>query len=321
MSSTKKLSVSDAILAFDELFTAAFHRRLRELLEGRHLYQGVSIEVSDIKATVKSRLINPAGDSAGYDVGVAYRLARFVVDVRPSSGPAEDGPAARNETIILFSRLSNLKLYCHQCKEREAFAPIWTADPTFESHGEAVKRALNVGRPAQRSVSGFPVQFLILLYQCQICHSDPAVFLVRVNRKSWTLSIHGRSPMENVEVPAYIPKEEQRFYRDALIAQQTGKILAGVFYLRTFLEQFARRQTGLVGRSTGEEIMAAYNVTLPPTLVGQMPSLREWYDKLSAAVHEAREDDAVFDEAMGQINQHFDIRRVHRLPDKPAEQK
>jgi hypothetical protein len=41
-----------------------------------------------------------------------------------------------------------------------------------------------------------------------------------------------------------------------------GKDDAG-FYLRVFLEQFARRLTGLKGRVTGEEIISTYTNTLP----------------------------------------------------------
>src|SRR5262249_47468291 len=144
--------------------------------------------------------------------------------------------------------------------------------------------------------------------------------LIRVDRQRWTLSLHGRSPIENVEVPVFIPKEEYRFYRDALVAYQSGKTLAGLFYLRTFLEQFARRQTGLTERSSGDEIMQAYNQTLAPDLSSRMPSLREWYDKLSAALHEARENAALFENAIVEINQHFDIRRVYKIPEKSKEE-
>jgi hypothetical protein len=106
-------------------------------------------------------------------------------------------------------------------------------------------------------------------------------------------------------------------YGDGLIAQQSGKVLAGLFYLRTFIEQFARRQTELWGRSTGDEIMKAYNETLPQDLSSRMPSLREWYDKLSGALHDAREDNELFEQAVRAINEHFDMRRVAKIPEKP----
>jgi hypothetical protein len=95
----------------------------------------------------------------------------------------------------------------------------------------------------------------LLVYQCQRCLGTPEGFLVR--REGWTFSLHGRSPMERVEIPSYLPQIESYFYRDAVIAFETGKTLAALFYLRTFIEQFGRRLTGTVGKATGDEIFDA----------------------------------------------------------------
>lgn len=121
--------------------------------------------------------------------------------------------------------------------------------------------------------------------------------------------------MERVQIPKYIPKDEARIYRDAIVASQAGKPLAALFYLRSCIEQFARRQTGIVGRVTGEQIMTAYAQTLPPQHRDSMPSLGEWYDKLSDPIHAARDDTAVFEQALDKIEQHFDIRRVFKITD------
>lgn len=96
-------------------------------------------------------------------------------------------------------------------------------------------------------------------------------------------------------VPIYIPKPEQPLYRDAVIAIHAGKTLAALFYLRTFIEQFARRQTLPKGRLTGDELMNAYIETLPKEHRDHMPSLGEWYGKLSEALHAAREDAELFE--------------------------
>lgn len=129
------------------------------------------------------------------------------------------------------------------------------------------------------------------------------------------MSLHGRSPMETLELPVQIPKPELKFYRDALIAYNTGKILAALFYLRTFIEQFGRRITGKTGKVTGDEIFDAYADTLPPHLKAQMPSLREWYDKISEPIHSATEDAGLFETAKTEIEKHFDIRRVFDIPE------
>jgi hypothetical protein len=123
-----------------------------------------------------------------------------------------------------------------------------------------------------------------------------------------------------VEVPAYVPGKESWLYRDAVIAFNSGKVLAALFYLRTFVEQFARRVTGLTGRATGEEILSEYYEILPAPTKDQMPSLREWYEKLSEALHSAREDSELFKAAKAEIERHFDIRRVFKMPEqRPVE--
>src|ERR1700761_9572129 len=108
----------------------------------------------------------------------------------------------------------------------------------------------------------------------------PAPEAVLIRREGWRLSLHGRSPMEHVDVPRCIPKEERHLFRDAIIAGHGGKTLAGLFYLRAFIEQFARRIIGETGRRPGNEIVDDYGKTLSEQYRGLMPSLREWYGKL-----------------------------------------
>jgi hypothetical protein len=119
--------------------------------------------------------------------------------------------------------------------------------------------------------------------------------------------------MEHIDVSKSIPKTEEHLYRDALIAFGTGKHLAAIFYLRSFIEQFARRLSGITGKSTGDKIMDAYYATLPERNRELMPSLRHWYDKLSEPIHAARNDEQVFVDALDEINRHFEFRRMYRF--------
>jgi hypothetical protein len=138
------------------------------------------------------------------------------------------------------------------------------------------------------------------------------VFLI--SRDDTALRIEGRSPMEYLEVSKFIPHAEQRWFREAIIAYQTGKTLAALFYLRMFIEQFARRWTSaLLLRLSGDTILDAYSDTIPPNLRGFMPSLREWYDKLSEPIHSAKEDVQTFENARSAVEKHFRIREVHEL--------
>jgi hypothetical protein len=213
-------------------------------------------------------------------------------------------------------QVRNVKLFCNRCEAAEVFAPLWYDD----------MKTLAAKLPYQKpfTVEGDPsaprVQLFSLLYQCQRCKGEPAAFIVR--REGFSLYLHGRSPMEQVQAERHIPKKEREFFLDAVIAMHAGHALAGLFYLRTFIEQFARRQTGMLNdRATGDQIMDAYAKTLPPKERDLMPSLREWYDKISEALHTARADDALFQEAREEIERHFDIRRVHKIADASVNQK
>jgi hypothetical protein len=158
-------------------------------------------------------------------------------------------------------------------------------------------------------------QLFTILLQCQRCQARPEAALIR--RENWRLSLHGRSPMEHVDVPKYIPREERHLFRDAMIAAHGGKLLAALFYLRVFIEQFARRATGETGRRSGDELMEHYGKTLPQAHRCTMPSLREWYEKLSEPIHAAKDDEVLFEEAQEAIEKHFEIRKVFRIPEVP----
>lgn len=45
---------------------------------------------------------------------------------------------------------------------------------------------------------------------------DTEGFLVR--RDGWTLGLHGRLPVEMVDIPAYIPETEAWLFRNAMLA-------------------------------------------------------------------------------------------------------
>jgi hypothetical protein len=168
----------------------------------------------------------------------------------------------------------------------------------------------------QRIASHRDVQLFLLCFQCETCKLKPVAYLIR--RVGWKMILEGRSPIEHVEIPDFLPKTEARLFRDAVVAAQSGKTLAGIFYLRCFIEQFARRLTGISDKRTGNEILSAYQEQLPPQVRDHMPSLPSWYDKLSGPIHTASDDEAMFQEAQEQIVRHFDFRRIHNIPETPA---
>ncbi len=63
--------------------------------------------------------------------------------------------------------------------------------------------------------------------------------------------------------------------------------------------------------------MDAYAQKLPLDRRRMLPSLKEWYDKLSEPLHAADEEaaDNLFDQARAEIESHFDIRRALKIPE------
>jgi hypothetical protein len=65
--------------------------------------------------------------------------------------------------------------------------------------------------------------------------------------------------------------------------------------------------------------MEEYSQTLPDPMRSTMPSLKEWYCKLSEPVHSGVPNEKLFEEARDAIERHFDIRRVYKIPEtKPS---
>jgi hypothetical protein len=275
--------------------------QIKTLLETRHLYQKTEASINRIKTETRFKL-HP-GHEMIFDQFVALWEKRRL---KPVMAPVFEAANVGGQAVTMkspFILLGNVKLFCAPCKASEVFSPLWGKDVAEECHGPHNKEMPRLEDH----------QLFFIAFQCQRCNGDPEGFIVR--RSGHRLFLEGRSPIEQVDLPRYLPKKETPFFSDAIVAFNAGKKLAGLFYLRTFLEQFSRRMTGKRGRIAGDELMEAYTATLPVAHRDYMPSFREWYDKLSDAIHAAREDDALFEEARAEILRHFDIRRVHRIPE------
>ncbi len=116
--------------------------------------------------------------------------------------------------------LKNPKMFCLPCDGREAFSLVWSNDLANEL---AKASRLESGSAARLRLGA---QLLYLAYQCQHCKGEPIGVLIK--REEWQLWLHGRSPMEEVEVPSFIPRPERHPFRDALVAMHDGKTLAAV---------------------------------------------------------------------------------------------
>lgn len=163
------------------------------------------------------------------------------------------------------------------------------------------------------------MQVFSLPYQCQNCKKEPLVFLVK--RDALKLTLVGRSQFPEVLVPDFIPKEQRKFYRNALIVREANFILAAVMYLRTLIEQhfyqvIPKAEIEAIkkkGSPRGDELAELYAKTLPKGFPSDFPSLRKAYDDLSEVLHRGKEDDEAskkFASVKSDVEKHFDALRV-----------
>ena len=173
--------------------------KLKELLESKHLYQKVELDNKAFAGEAKRilELVHTTHRTAFADFANTLLEQRFIL-IHPEMSSLLRTQTVTDSTPVL--NLPNVVLLCETCDRREAFSPIWYADVSNE-----IRTAVAAGVAKQVNLpSAF--QMLLLLYRCQRCLGLPESFLVR--RTLSTFQFHGRSPMERVEVPKYLPKKE-----------------------------------------------------------------------------------------------------------------
>ncbi len=302
------LDPAEAVDHFLKRLNDEVSNQIRLLLEEKHLYQKVKIDrIEEFRREALRRVPKEARGSVASRIETELQhLLSLTSGGFPTRVSMEGGPK-----LVLCLNLPIVRLFCHTCKRKEPFGPVWYQDATNEML--KLRRDEKIGR--NFDVSNIRLYFFA--YQCQYCEGAPEGFLVR--KTGWMFSLDGRSPMEHIELPKYIPENEAGLFRDSMIGWYAGKKLAAVFYLRCFIEQFARRQTAMTkARKTGDEIMDAYAQVLPEDKRSHLPSLKHWYDSLSEPMHAADEDAAekLFDEARQEIEHHFELRQAFRIPEK-----
>lgn len=296
----------DARFALIHAVNRSLAESLKNLLDEKHLYQSSpELALDKLQEPISKQI-----------VGVTHQEA-FSQMVRELAGewfvPSETElllNAGTKQGASPTLLVQNIKLYCSRCKQNETFSPTCYVD---------LAKAVDDRHGREHRIAAPPHGYQVfgLLFQCERCKTLPVSFLVK--RRAWRLTVEGRSPFEEVVLPPFIPKKEAWLLSGAIVAAQTSNTLAGLFYLRSFIEQFARRQTGITDRKTGEEILDAYQALLPEGKRDYMPSLRSSYEKLSAAVHAASPDDELFERTLEVIVEHFDYRRIYKIPDEVAQ--
>jgi hypothetical protein len=266
-----------------EAVPAAITVALRILLNEKHLYQHVDVQWESVRAMFKGQMYAQAFENQAFNLLARKWIPALSMD---------DESAARSG----FTRfqLPPLTALCDRCGKVYPFNPY--APPPLPGV------SLTITVPDQEANQVFALPYL-----CQGCKTTPVTFMV--TRAVTRLTLSGRSAIETVDAPQFVRKDLRHFYSGAVLAYNCNQLLPALFMLRTLIEQYMRSMVG-EDYKTGDELCEAYNKTLDETFKRKFPSLGDIYGKLSAALHEAREDRELFEAEKARIERHLDARRL-----------
>ncbi len=280
-------------------FISAIEETLKELLETKHLYQNANVafpQEKDIKEKMGDSLPRKSSDKIikHFDFvysafpEMAWSLETYI---RKLSHRTEDEISS---DLVLIP--PDVKLYCKTCKNTEAYNLEETQD---------LLKGLSNERYFSEAKNK---QIFSLTYQCQSCKGLPEIFMIR--REGLKLMLCGRTPMEIVPTPAYLPKPQVKYFSGAVIAFNSGQVLAGKFLLRTFIEQYVRSESEDPTSEKVDTLLSAYNENLPLDFKKRFPSLKTVYAQLSTDLHGAVESEAEFLQAKSDIELHFEAKSL-----------
>ena len=289
-------------------FEQALETAFRKLLENKHLYQNIRVEMPGHEIFQEEMMKVMSGISR--PSSVIDETSRFVYDAfsiiewkiknqyerRSLAGYAHD---TEEQYVSVVFTPQTIKLFCAECKRIEAYNFLLGMDLIEEFRGP---RAFT---------DPISIQVFSLAFQCQSCKGVPEIFLIQ--REHLKLTQCGRVPMEVIELPPYLPKKQKIYHSNAIIAYNSGQVLAGSFLLRTFIEQYIRSKSTSPKSMNIDELFSEYNQNLPDDFKQRFPSLKSLYDKLSEDIHGAIASEDVFLQAKDDIEKHFKAKELFEL--------
>jgi len=270
---------------FERSFTEEITRGFRDLLEKKHLYQSITL-VPPPQPTDKQDLSNAK-------LIQALTLAKGTWrPIFPVYGPEPEA------FLGVRFQVPHAEMFCAKCDRRQPFNPDTLSEPS----------AGNSSYTLRRTSQGL-LQIFSIAYICQGCKTNPEVVLIR--REGYKLTLCGRAPMESFVTPKSIPKIVDKYFSGAVIAFQSGQILSALFMLRTCIEQWVYSR---YPACKADEALTLYMESLPDDFKSRFPSFSKIYTDLSGAMHAANDDEKIFNQAVNEIEEHFDARRLYKLP-------
>jgi hypothetical protein len=294
-------------------FKDAFSTALQKLLEEKHLYQAVLVDLSLTRPPAARGQGRGAQDSflmgnsrfaakqedPGETLDLVNALWYPEGCAAPDSGNSQAQSSEPAKAAGQSFVLPPVRLKCADCQERTTFRadlPRCTYVPGKDAPDE---------------------QSLLLSYECQACGNKRLTFLV--TRKGARMQLSGRDSIEMLPVPPGVPKAVAKYFAEAQAAHSAGQALAALYLLREFVVQFWRLLPELKdalaanqGRD-GREIAEIYAAQLPIDFRTQYPSLSNCHQSLCEAIDAAETPSDVFQVCSSDILEHIDGRRFRRL--------
>lgn len=268
---------------------------VRTLLECKHLYQSIEFDFKEEwdEFIEKMKVSEPKSDPSYFFAEISNYLKGDWETQQPNYSEIQ---YSMKPKLKLF--VPTAKLYCSNCEGIEAYNLFSCYDVTKYSRDEPF------------TVKDKTIQVFQISMLCQSCKLVPEVFLVR--REGIKLTLSGRAPIETVVTPSVIPKQVSKYFRSAIVAHQSGERLAGIFYLRTFIEQWVKISINNIEIEASDAI-DQYMTTLPLDFKSRFPSIKEMYSKLSIDIHTANTETILFDQIKDQLTEHFEARKIFKL--------
>lgn len=287
---------------------------IKELLETKHLYQSVAFG-EDLKKKIMAQdlpsILSKSKSARGHASEILRGYWNLIADKQSWEGadPIHMGPPPGPSHIRIV--LPRIKVTCGKCKTQNA------PHIPFGAH----EHRPNWNESADRNSAGSQaIQVLSFKYVCQSCDlSQQSILCFMVTRKGEKLTLSGRSELEEVSIPKSIPSEESKLLSNAIITNQASMPLAGIFYLRAFVEQYLRRITGISDTATPGDVLAEeYHKLLPDEFPSKFKSMKKIYRSLSGKIHTATPCQETFDYCLEKIEKHFDQLKLMPIISNPG---
>lgn len=316
--------------SFEKEVESAIRSAFSELLERKHLYQNVSVDFGNIRSLITEvatrdfhgRFVigSPTNPPTKKQIEDFIKSLEKQYENRINGWSSSEWILIDEATAKAFNgdeerigmnrfAIPSINTFCSICDSGP-----WPHNLAHDSgtRGYAFESDENTAN----------AQIFSLSFQCQNCKKEkrePLVFLVK--RNGLKLILAGRSQFPEVSVPDFIPKELQKIFRNAVVANQVNFTLAAAMYLRTLVEQHFYQAIPkteidairLKGNPRGDELAELYAETLPAEFPSYVPSLRKAYDDLSEVMHRGDENDEASKKVLSvkaNIEQHFEALKL-----------